>query len=283
MSTRVKFLALSGLLFSLMTLMINYSATTSSAARGSSAPWTGVLLILLAIVGLFVIIGVLLGWRDPFRRDDGGGFGFLTYIAVVFGGIVGGVVFRMMKKRSQGFPANNTQVNASVNGSLPLQSTTQSPLYYNNTSPIATFRRPLPSQYLLYAILVGAIVVFAYLAVIQYREYLQKKERKEMKLRAELFDKKLDELGLEMFENPREAIVGIYKNAVLWLEYLGIPYQESWTHWEHAEHVRYMHDAFVELTRLFEKAKYAPEKITWDDAKRALRVYREMRRGVNEV
>ncbi|ASJ11423.1 DUF4129 domain-containing protein [Thermococcus thioreducens] len=281
MSTRVKFLALSGLLFSLMTLMINYSATTSSAPRGSSAPWTGVLLIVLAIVGLFVIIGVLLGWRDPFRRDEGGGFGFLTYIAIVFGGIVGGVVFRMMKKRPLGFPANDTSVNGSVNGSLPLQSTTQSPTYHNVS--LTPAREALSSQYLLYALLVVVIVVFAYLAVIQYREYLQKKERKEMKLRAELFDKKLDELGLEMFENPREAIVGVYKNAVLWLNYLGIPYEESWTHWEHAEHVRYMHDAFVELTRLFEKAKYAPEKITWDDARRALRVYREMRRGVDEV
>ncbi|WP_258083452.1 DUF4129 domain-containing protein [Thermococcus thermotolerans] len=283
MSTRVKFLALSGLLFSLMTLMINYSATTLSASEGSSAPWTGVLLIVLAIVGLFVIIGVLLGWRDPFRRDEGGSFGFLTYFAIVLGGIVGGVVFRMMKKRPQGFPANDTSVNGSVNGSLPLQSTTQSPVYYNNTPLAPTFRHPLPSQYLLYALLVVAIAVFAYLAVIQYREYLQKKERKEMKLRAELFDKKLDELGLEMFENPREAIVGIYKNAVLWLNYLGIPYEESWTHWEHARHVKYMHDAFLELTRLFEKAKYAPEKITWDDAGRALEVYRTMRRGVNEV
>ncbi|WP_240911815.1 DUF4129 domain-containing protein [Thermococcus sp. M36] len=241
--------------------------------------------MILAIVGLFVIVGVLLGWRDPFQRLDSGGIGLLVrYIVMIVGGLGITLVLYLIRMNSTPkLPSNNTTaLNGSVNGSLPLQSTTQSPVYYNNTSPAPT-RQSLPSQYLLYALLVVAIAVFAYLAVIQYREYLQKKERKEMKLRAELFDKKLDELGLEMFENPREAIVGIYKNAVLWLKYLGVPYEESWTHWEHARHVKYMHDAFIELTRLFEKAKYAPEKITWDDARRALEVYRTMRRGVNEV
>lgn len=133
----------------------------------------------------------------------------------------------------------------------------------------------LPFRYILYAVFLVAIAVFAYVAVVQYRGLLWKKGgREEMRLKAELFDKKLDDLGLDAFENPREAIVGIYRNAVLWLEYLGIPpYEESWTHWEHARHVKYMHDAFVELTRLFEKAKYAPpEKITWKDAERVLEV-----------
>ncbi len=286
MSTRVKFLALFGLLFSLMMLMATQNATTSDLSRGSSAPWAGVFLIVLAIVGLFLIVGVLLGWRDPFRRLDSEGTGFLArYIMITVGGLgIALVLYLIQTNSSPGFPSNNTTaLNGSVNGSPPLQSTTQSPAYYNNTPPASTFGRSLPSQYILYAVLLVAIAVFAYLAVIQYRDYLRKKERREMKLRAELFDKKLDELGLEMFENPREAIVGIYKNAVLWLSYLGVPYEESWTHWEHVRHVEYMHDAFIELTRLFEKAKYAPEKITWEDAERALEVYRTMRRGVNEV
>jgi len=89
--------------------------------------------------------------------------------------------------------------------------------------------------------------------------------------------------GLERFKDPREAIVEIYKNAVLWLEGLGIPYRESWTHWEHAEHVRYMHEVFVELARLFEKAKYAPERVSWDDAKRALEIYNRLRGKANEI
>ena len=112
------------------------------------------------------------------------------------------------------------------------------------------------------------------------REELKRKKRIE---RAIEFDRKLDELGLERFSNPKEAIVEIYKNAVLWLEGLGIPYRESWTHWEHAEHVRYMHDAFVELTRLFEKAKYASERLSWSDAEKALGVYNKLRGKAREV
>ncbi|ASA78469.1 DUF4129 domain-containing protein [Thermococcus sp. 5-4] len=281
MSTRVKLLALSGLLFSLMALMINYSAATSETSRGSPAQWAGVLVMILAIVGLFVIVGVFLGWKDPFQRLDSGGLAlFIRYImlALGFSGLVL-VMYLIRENAAVKIPSNNsTALNASVNGSAPVQT----PGHYNGTQ-LAPTRQSLPSQYILYAVLLIGIVVFSYLAAVQYRTYLRKKERREMRLRAELFDRKLDELGLGMFENPREAVVGIYKNAVLWLEYLGMPYQESWTHWEHAEHVKYMHDAFVELTRLFEKAKYAPEKITWDDARRALEVYREMRRGVDEV
>lgn len=281
MSTRVKLLVLSGLLFSLMALMVNYSAATSETSSGSPAQWAGVLVMILAIVGLFVLIGLFIGWRDPFQRFEAGGFGFLTGLSMVVAAGAWSMLMLYMRQRGAvpGLPSNNsTALNASVNGSAPVRTSS----HYNGTQ-LAPTRQPLPSQYLLYAVLLIVIVVFAYLAAVQYRTYLRKKERREMRLRAELFDRELDELGLEMFENPREAIVGIYKNAVLWLEYLGMPYQESWTHWEHAEHVKYMHDAFVKLTRLFEKAKYAPEKITWDDARRALEVYREMRRGVNEV
>ncbi|NJE61817.1 DUF4129 domain-containing protein [Thermococcus sp. 21S7] len=281
MSTRVKLLALSGLLFSLMALMINYSAATSESSRASQAQWAGVLLMILAIVGLFVIVGIFLGWRDPFRRLDSDGLTLFVRSLMLAVGLSGFTLvwYLIRENAAVKIPSNNsTALNASVNGSAPVPS----PSYHNGT-PLSPTRQPLPSQYLLYALLLVAIAVFGYLAAIQYRTYLRKKERREMRLRAELFDRKLDELGLEMFENPREAIVGIYKNAVLWLEYLGMPYQESWTHWEHAGHVKYMHDAFVELTRLFEKAKYAPEKITWDDARRALEVYREMRRGVNEA
>ncbi|NJE76695.1 DUF4129 domain-containing protein [Thermococcus sp. ES12] len=283
MSTRVKLLALSGLLFSLMTLMVNYSASTSETSQKSPAHWAGVLMMVLAVVGLLVLIGIFLGWRDPFQRFESRGTGIIVKYLVAIALILGVVsVGRLLGKNSavKHVSNNSTSLNASgvVNGSVIVHDSS----YYNGTQ-IAPTRHSLPSQYLLYIVLLFAIAVFAYLAVTQYRTYMRRKEREEMKLRAELFDRKLDELGLEMFDNPREAIVGIYKNAVLWLDYLGIPYRESWTHWEHAERVKYMHDAFVELTRLFEKAKYAPEKITWDDAKKALEVYRGMRRGVDEV
>ncbi|ASI99356.1 DUF4129 domain-containing protein [Thermococcus celer] len=281
MYTRAKLLILFGLLFSLMTLMINHSATTSEVHQRGEAPWAGVLLEVLAIVGLFILLGLFLEWRDPFRRDDWGGFGLSTYLPLVIAGALVGLIFLGLWSPSPSpFPPNNTSGLVNLSSAPPNFS--RPPTYHNDTR-LAGAGLSLPFRYILYAVFLVAIAVFAYVAVVQYRGLLWKKGREEMRLKAELFDKKLDDLGLDAFENPREAIVGIYRNAVLWLEYLGIPYEESWTHWEHARHVKYMHDAFVELTRLFEKAKYAPEKITWKDAERVLEVYRTMRRGVDEV
>jgi hypothetical protein len=136
--------------------------------------------------------------------------------------------------------------------------------------------------YLLYGSFVLFVVGAAYFVTVYYRDALKKRERKEMRSRAELFDRKVEELGLDMFSDPREAVVGIYKNTVLWLEVLGLPYRESWTHWEHVRNVTVFRESFIGLTRLFEKAKYAPEKVTWEDAERALELYRRMRRALNE-
>ncbi|NJD98723.1 DUF4129 domain-containing protein [Thermococcus sp. LS1] len=278
MSTRVKFLALFGLLFSLMTFMLNYSSATSEISRGSEAQWSGVLGVVLAFLMLVFAIEVVLSWKDPFAVfKSGPGKPFIYYVVWALAGIGTLVIGRYIKEISRiRIPVNNT---TTLNGSAA----PPAPIYYNNTTTLTPARESLSSQYVLYLVLIAGITVFVYTTVLIYRDALKKRERKEMKLRAELFDKKLDELGLDMFSDPREAVVGIYKNAVLWLEVLGIPYRESWTHWEHAERVRYMHDAFVELTRLFEKAKYAPEKVTWDDAKRALDVYRKMRGGLREA
>ncbi len=122
-----------------------------------------------------------------------------------------------------------------------------------------------------------------YLGYYYYRLGQEELKRKRKIEKAIEFDRKLNEFGLERFSNPREAIVEIYKNAVLWLEGLGIPYRESWTHWEHAEHVKYMHEAFVELAKLFEKAKYAPERIEWRDAEKALEIYNRLRGKAREI
>ncbi|ANF22377.1 DUF4129 domain-containing protein [Thermococcus piezophilus] len=279
MSTRVKFLAFFGLLFSLMTLMLNYGATTSEVSKGNEAKFTGILLVLLALVGLIIIIEVFLSWRDiPQKRKNLYRFNeALYYILWALSAV--GVVFisyGIKNMRIQPLP-----INASNNTSSVGTVTAPTPVYHNST--LTPGNEMFPTTFALYLALLAALAGFLYFTLVYYREALKKRKRKEMKLRAELFDKKLDELGLDMFSDPREAVVGIYKNAVLWLEVLGIPYRESWTHWEHAERVRYMHDAFVDLTRLFEKAKYAPEKVTWDDAKRALDVYRKMRGGLSEA
>lgn len=281
MSVRMKFAAVSMLLFVLMVLMLNGGSVTTPSSGSSPAQWSGVLILIVAVVLIILGIEVLLMWRDPFARFQYQGKPILYYVIWALAGsgvlIVAGYFQKAVE--SGRMMLNSTSNSTTVNGSL----IPPSPVYYNNTTQAIQGREPLPSQYLLYAVLVLVVVLFGYTTLMVYRDALRRRERKEMKMRAEFFDRKLDELGLEMFENPREAVVGIYKNAVLWLEYLGVPYEESWTHWEHAERVRYMHDAFIELTRLFEKAKYAPEKITWDDAKRALDVYWEMRRGVDEV
>jgi len=281
MSTRVKFLALSGVLFSLILLMLNPTATTTELRRQSPASWAGIGVAALAIVSLVMLIMIALGWRDPFASIEVPlKKPFLYYIVWALGAIgiivAGRYLGEGMRRAARLLNETN---NTTVQGSAPVPA----PAYYNNTTTGVPGREPLSSQYVLYLVLALLIVAFLYTSVLIYRDSLRKRKRKQMKLRAELFDRKLEELGLDMFKDPREAVVGIYKNAVLWLEYLGVPYRESWTHWEHAERVGYMHEAFVELTRLFEKAKYAPEKITWEDAERALEVYREMRRGVDEV
>ncbi|WP_457742922.1 DUF4129 domain-containing protein [Thermococcus sp.] len=131
--------------------------------------------------------------------------------------------------------------------------------------------------------LIPMIAVFVYLGYYYYKLGMAELKRKRKIEMARSFDRQLDEFGLEKFRDPREAIVEIYKNAVLWLEGLGIPYRESWTHWEHAEHVRYMHEVFVDLAKLFEKAKYAPERVGWDDAERALEIYNRLRGKANEI
>ncbi|WP_231833715.1 DUF4129 domain-containing protein [Pyrococcus horikoshii] len=98
-------------------------------------------------------------------------------------------------------------------------------------------------------------------------------EKRRIKKELQKFDASLEERGIDMFSNPREAVIELYKKAVLWLEVLGIPYRESWTHWEHASKVTYKRKAYVELAKLFEKAKYAPEKVTINDAERAYKLY----------
>jgi len=281
MSVRIKFAAVSMFLFVLMVLMFNGSSVTSPSSGSSPAQWSGVLMLIVAVVLIILGIEVLLTWRDPFVRFKYQGKPLYYYIIWALSGIGMLVVATYFRKavESGRVMMNSTSNNTSVNGSV----VPPSPVYYNNTTQIAPTGEPLPSQYLLYLLLLLALAAFGYTTVMIYRDALRRRRRKKIKMRAEFFDRKLEELGLDMFNDPREAIVGIYKNAVLWLEYLGIPYRESWTHWEHAERVKYMHDAFVELTRLFEKAKYAPEKLTWGDAEKALEVYRKMRRGINEI
>ncbi|AFN03310.1 hypothetical protein PFC_01695 [Pyrococcus furiosus COM1] len=117
-------------------------------------------------------------------------------------------------------------------------------------------------------------IIFVLALLSMGRDVNELRKTRQIKRELEAFDKKVDDLGVDAFSDPREAVIEFYRKAVLWLEILGIPYRESWTHWEHAKKVEYKKKAYVELARLFEKAKYAPEKVTMDDARRAYELYK---------
>ncbi|WP_197463562.1 DUF4129 domain-containing protein [Thermococcus peptonophilus] len=162
--------------------------------------------------------------------------------------------------------------------------TASGPLIASNRTfhGVVTPSSPLRTHLYIFALIPIAIGV-GYISYYYVRLALKEVERKKKVKIAVSFDRKLDELGLDQFNDPKEAIVQIYKNAVLWLEGLGVPYQESWTHWEHAEHVNYMRILYLDLVKLFEKAKYAPERVEWKDAEKALEIYLELRGKAREV
>ncbi len=255
----------------------NYGITNSRPPSSTAFSYWGTFLLLLAVVGGIVIILVFMGWMDPFDRakyETGGWRGSMVFLILLF---IALFVIYLKGREKLEFHVNASIGHTTSTGVLPPSGPLESPGNFSNV----TQARP-PSfdlGLLVLVVVILGIFLVSLFGVRYYREVTVRRKRAELKKRAREFDDRLDRLGLEMFDNPGEAVVGIYKNAVLWLEYLGIPYQESWTHWEHAGHVKYMHDSFVELTRLFEKAKYAPEKVSWEDAGRALEFYNSIRRG----
>ncbi|NJE02044.1 DUF4129 domain-containing protein [Thermococcus sp. JdF3] len=282
MSIRVKFAALYTLLFALMTLMMGYSVKNSGLQR-SEAPSFGVLLLAIVAVSLLVIFLVLLSWRDLPPGKKKYPVNVRSYLMAWAFAIAGAAGILYYIGRSNPTPSVNSTLNSSLNSTTANGSAIPpAPVYHNDTVSAAP-HSGVPSSYVLYGAALLFLAGLSYFAVIYYREALRRRKLREMRLKAELFDRKVEELGLEMFSDPREAVVGIYKNAVLWLEILGVPYKESWTHWEHAERVQIFREPFRGITELFEKAKYAPEKVTWEDAEKALELYRKMRGAVNEV
>ncbi len=259
----------------------SFGISNSSPPQSSAFSYWGLLFLLLALVGGIIIVLVFMGWMDPFDRAEYKTGSWKDIIVIVVLLLIALGVIYLKGREKLGFQVNASGRNMTSTGVLP----PSGPLGSSGNFSNMTQTRP-PAFDLGLLVSVGIIIGIFIVAVFGLRYYKEaaiRRKKVELKKRARKFDESLDSLGLEMFEDPKDAVVGIYKNAVLWLEYLGIPYQDSWTHWEHAGHVRYMHDSFVELTRLFEKAKYAPEKISWEDAKRALEVYTILRRGINEA
>ncbi|WP_297437302.1 DUF4129 domain-containing protein [Thermococcus sp.] len=277
MSTKVKSLSLAGLTMLLMAMLMHPIIRLSSGTGKHPMEYLGFIMVALAGIGVLFLVLLFLSWLDiPLRGRETYAVTPLQFILYLISAVIVAFFFVMgpYSRIKLGVKAANSS------GVFLNRSLGQNVQTYGKESAGG---HSIPYVgYLPYFIGLIVLAVLAYFLWVYYREVLRKRERREMRRRAKLFDKRLEEAGLDMFENPRDAVVGIYKNAVLWLEALNLPYKESWTHWEHAGHVRYMHETFSRLTVLFEKAKYAPEKVTWDDAAGALEAYRRMRGGLHE-
>jgi len=299
MSTKVRFIALLTLTVILMSLVMSShsllvpSKKVSQEEFNQFLDYTTLIMSIGVLAGLIMIVVLVIYFRDipgAKRRFEKENVPFQHVLAALLFGFILSIVFRTFFSGTGVVARNSTNAtNATcvpVNGTVNLTNCT-----VPNVGPLSTAggnqtvqvaSKPLLSH-LWMVFLIPVIFAFAYLGYYYYRLGREEVRRKKKIEKAIEFDRKLDELGLERFSDPKEAIVEIYKNAVLWLEGLGVPYRESWTHWEHAEHVKYMHEAFVELTRLFEKAKYAPERLSWSDAERALEVYNRLRGKAREL
>ncbi|WP_198361941.1 DUF4129 domain-containing protein [Thermococcus gorgonarius] len=263
-----------------MAAMSSYEIEDRPLSKSGANSYIGIAIVSAAAVGAIVITLVLLGWRDPFDRLRYESGPFFSYMALFLAVFLFALLFQMKGglKYTVNPTNNSTMIKNSTLHSVPILGSANATGIKSSTNP-----SPIGLDALFLASVAGLTATFGVFAAKYYKVLGIKRKRKEMARKAKEFDEKLDHFGLELFDNPREAVIGIYKNAVLWLNSLGIPYLESWTHWEHAEHVRLMRETFTALTRLFEKAEYAPERITWDDAKKALELYLSMRRGLNEL
>ncbi|WP_297510212.1 DUF4129 domain-containing protein [Thermococcus sp.] len=283
MSTRGRFLLLLLTVLVLLALLLNSHAfsrphehTPEPVGVLDAVVMAGFLGGLIMILFLFLYFRDIKGAKRRFEEENTSLFSFIALSIILI------LMFRFMGRSSsegQGFTGTCARVNGTLLNCTPYMK----PLGTAGAKTSIQFMSSSLYLHLYLLFLVPLLLLFAYLGFHYYRLARAELERKRKVERAMAFDRKLDELGLERFSNPKEAVVEIYKNAVLWLEGLGVPYRESWTHWEHAEHVRYMHEAFEELTRLFEKARYAPEVLGWDDAYRALEIYNRLRGKAREL
>ncbi|GAB6100814.1 DUF4129 domain-containing protein [Thermococcus atlanticus] len=281
MNPRVRTFPLFIALFALMTLMLNYNSSISEIRRGSGNYYfIGAFFGLFVIAAAVFILVILIGQGDfvASKRLDSYNYSVLKW--VVYSAVAAVLVFSPLLYYAYTKPLP-PQGNATVNKTLI--NGTYHVSYYNKSlgQPTGRFAVSNPSLYL-YGLFAVFAIAASYTAFVFYRDMLAKRRIKRLRKKVEAFDMRLREEGIDFLGDPDEAVVKLYKNAVLWLEILGIPYKESWTHWEHADRVRYKHDAFIELTKLFEKARYAPERVTREDAYKAHELYMKIRGGEGE-
>ncbi|WP_235507196.1 DUF4129 domain-containing protein [Thermococcus barophilus] len=266
-----KGLALFSVLFLLMALIMSGQAKIEEIPKGSqNYYWVGLFFGIIVIAAGFIIIQILLSWQDLPTKRRNEGINQQIIVAIFAGTLMLSLPLLYMAYKAQLSPmvANNTTTQGVyvVNGSYHVT-------YYEKYFRNPVFQGSSNVGVILYGVFGVVSATLIYLSMVFYKDLNAKRKIKKLKKEVQEFDKRLKEEGISFIGDPKDIVVKLYKNAVIWLEILGIPYRESWTHWEHAERVRYKHDAYVELARLFEKAKYAPEKVTMEDAKRAYELY----------
>ncbi|NJE08423.1 DUF4129 domain-containing protein [Thermococcus sp. M39] len=254
-----------------MALIMSGQAKIEEIPKGSqNYYWIGLFFGIIVIAAGFIILQILLSWQDLPTKGRAENINWQIIVAIFAGTLILSLPLLYVVSKTQ-FPpmtANNTTVQGVyvVNGSYHVT-------YYEKYFRNPVFLGNPNTKIILYGFFGIISVALIYLSIAFYRDLSTKRRIKKLKEEVQEFDRRLKEEGISFIGDPKDIVIKLYKNAVLWLEILGIPYRESWTHWEHAERVKYKHDAYVELARLFEKAKYAPEKVTMGDAKRAYELY----------
>ncbi|HIH73018.1 MAG: Uncharacterized protein XD43_1869 [Thermococcales archaeon 44_46] len=263
----------------LMSAIISSQAKIGEVKKGTQDYYLiGLFFAILIVIAGIILIQIFLEVGDPFvKKGPDYEVNWGIFLAMIVGSII--IALPLLYKAYK-TPLSNITINQTGGAYHVNQS-------YNVSFYERYFQNPLgPSvegSIYLYAFFGVLVALLAYVAVRFYLDLRAAKERKRLKEIVEKFDKKLEEEGINFLGDPNEIVIKLYKNAVTWLRLLGIPYRESWTHWEHAEKVKYKHEAYVSLAKLFEKAKYAPEKVTMDDARKAYDLYTRIKGDVNEV
>lgn len=262
-----------------MSAIISSQAKIGEIKKGTQDYYLiGLFFAILIVIAGIILIQIFLTVGDPFAKEGPGyKVNWRIFLAIIVGSIILAlpILYKVYKTPLPNMTINQTEGIYYVNQSYRVS-------FYERY-----FQNPLgPSvegSIYLYALFGVLVALLAYVAVRFYLDLRTARERRKLKEMVKKFDKKLEEEGISFLGDPNEIVIKLYKNAVIWLKLLGIPYRESWTHWEHAERVKYKHEAYVALAKLFEKAKYAPEKVTMEDARRAYDLYMRIKGDVNEV
>lgn len=276
---RRKFVGLYLVIILLMGAIISSEAKIGEIKKGNQDYYLiGLFFAILIVLGGVILIQIFFTVGDPFaKKGPEYGVNWGIFLAIIVGSIIFAIplLYKIYKTPVPNMTLNESEGIYYVNRSYHVSFYER---YFQN--PFGGSSEGIVYLYALFGVLV---ITLGYVAVRFYIDLRTAKERRRLKEIVEQFDKKLEEEGIDFLGDPNEIVVKLYKNAVIWLRLLGIPYRESWTHWEHAEKVKYKHDAYVRLARLFEKAKYAPEKVTMEDAQKAYNLYMKIKGDVNEV